>query len=84
MATTEQQNLVPDAATVKNLRARVKAWVKAHDQYVSHWGEFTRLEGMDYWAVWISCVGEKWGIHVYDDGRIQLVTIHFTHLSEGC
>ena len=77
--------LKTDADTVKNLRKRVKDWMQTHGHYVRKWGKFTRLEGMDYWAVWVTLYGEQWGIHVYDNGEIKVITvISKPDENEGC
>jgi hypothetical protein len=67
--------LVADENQFQSLTNALKVWARGKDFALRVDGPFTRLEGMSYWSVWVKVFGENedWGMHLYDDGRIERV-----------
>ena len=69
-------NLTCDVTTSEVLRERVSNWLRERHHVVCAWdlAGFIRLEGMDYWATFVTTLDGLWGIHIYDNGEIQRIS----------
>jgi len=72
-------------------KGRLEAWLKGQELCLVKAAEWTHwnFNNRPFWSVWVEVVGrrvcfETWGMHIYEDGEIVMVTkLEWVELKKG-